>query len=173
MLSKAQLKCRYTAAHIPSCSTLALLAPDKYTCLSFHKPSPSSPHTYLAIAGSRPPNPSLVIDLAKFGNDKGNQVTPEVLCCSLNEKLSQISLLQVQLAAVRWTAKGNLIITSSSTSSSQSLQAAALHISAIIPSLLPHLTNTSIPQPRANVKWSKILINGVPTSASKDRAPYC
>ena len=58
------------------------------------------------------------------------------------------------------------------TSTPHSLQAAAPHISAIIPSLLPFSTTKPIPQPRANVKWSKILINGVPTGVSKDRAPY-
>ena len=134
--------------------------------------SPPNPRTFSAIAGSRPPNPSLVLDLAKFGTDKGNRVKLEVLCLSLNEKLGQLSPPQVQLAAVRWTAKGNLIITGGPTSTPQSLQAAAPHISAILPSLLPHITSTHFPQPRANVKWSKILINGVPTGASKDRAPY-
>ena len=34
--SYSPTKCRYTAAHIPSRSTLALLAPIKYTCFSFH-----------------------------------------------------------------------------------------------------------------------------------------
>ena len=126
----------------------------------------------MAIAGSRPPNPSLVLDLAKIGTDKGNQVKLEVLCLSLNKKLGWLSLPQVQLAAIRWTAKGNLIITGSPTSTPQSLQAAAPHISAIMPSLLPHFTSTHFLQPRANVKWSKILINSVPTGASKDRAPY-
>ena len=123
--------------------------------------STHSPLTYSAVAGSRPPNPSLVVDLAKFGTDKGTWVKPEVLCHTLNERLSQISPPQVQLATVRWTAKGNLIITGSPTSSPQSLQAAAMHISAAIPSIFPHLSSTPIPQPRANVKWSKILINGV------------
>ena len=136
------------------------------------KPSPPSSHTFLAIARSRPLNPSLVVDLAKFGNDKGNWVTPAVLCRSLNKRLSQITPPQVQLATIRWTAKGNLIITGGPASSPQSLQAAVLHISTFIPSLLPHLPNLPIPQPRANVKWSKILINGVPTGTSKDRAPY-
>ena len=88
--------------------------------------APPNPRTFSAIAGSRPPNPSLVVDLAKYGNDKGNRVAPEVLCRSLNEKLGRISLPQVQLAAVRWTAKGNLIITGGPASTPHTLQAAAL-----------------------------------------------
>jgi hypothetical protein len=54
------------------------------------KSSPT-PCTYLAIARSRPPNPSLVVDLAKYGSVKGDWVKPDTLCHNLNEKLSQIS----------------------------------------------------------------------------------
>ena len=97
------------------------------------------------------------MDLAKFGNGKENQVTLAELCHFLNERLSWISPLQVQLAAIRWTAKGNLIVTGGPTSSPQSLQAAALHISTIIPSLLSHLTNTHIPQPGLTSNGPKYL----------------
>ena len=115
---------------------------------------------------------TLVVDLAKSGMGNGTQVTLAVLCHSLNEKLSQVSLPQVQLAAIRWTAKGNLVVTGGPTSTPHSLQATAPHISTSIPSLLPISTINPILQPRANVKWSKILINGVPTRVLKDRVPY-
>lgn len=51
------------------------------------------------------------------------------------------------------------------------LQLAAPHISSIITNTLSLLPTNSLPQPRANVKWSKILINGVPTRASPGTGP--
>ena len=135
-------------------------------------PSPPNQRTYLAIAGSRPPNPSLVVDLDKYGIGKDDRVKPESLCQSLNEKLAAITPPQIQLVAVRWTAKGNLVVTGGPAATPQSLQTAAPHIGAIISLIIPSTCTTPIPQPRANVKWPKILLNSVPTGASKDRAPY-
>ncbi len=135
-------------------------------------PTTPSPRTYSAIARSRPPNPSLVVDLAKYGMDKDSRVKPEIMCQAINKKLAAISPPQVQLAAVRWTAKGNLVITGGPAATPHTLQTAAPHISSIIPSIIPSKITSPLPQPRANVKWSKILLNGVPTGASKDRAPY-
>jgi hypothetical protein len=57
--------------------------------------------TYSAVAGSRPLNPSLVVDLAHLGVSTGDQVKQEAICRALNEGLGRISPLQVQLAAVR------------------------------------------------------------------------
>ena len=142
---------------------------------SKQKAAPSSPpptRTYSVIAGSRPPNPSLVVDLAKSGLGKDSRVKPEVLCQAINKKLAAISPPQVQLAAVRWTAKGNLVITGGPAATPHTLQTAAPHISSIIPSIIPSKITSPLPQPRANVKWSKILLNSVPTGASEDRAPY-
>src|SRR5882672_10675804 len=45
---------------------------------------------------------------------------------------------------------------------------AANHIAAIIGTRFAKTT----PKTRANVKWSKILINGVPTGKSQSREPY-
>jgi hypothetical protein len=129
-------------------------------------------HTYSAVARSRPPNPSLVVDLAHLGVSAGDRVKLETICCALNEGLGRISPPQVQLAAVRWTAKGNLVVTGGPSSSPQSLQMVAPHINAILTLTLKLPSTSLISQPRANVKWSKILINGVPTGASKDREPY-
>ena len=67
--------------------------------------------TYSAVAGSRPPNPSLVVDLAHLSLPAEGRPRPELICETLNKKLREVSPPQVQLAAVRWTAKGNLIIT--------------------------------------------------------------
>ena len=52
--------------------------PKKPTQKGAPTPTPTRP-TYLAIAGTRPPNPSLVVDLAKSGLDQSSWVKPEKL----------------------------------------------------------------------------------------------
>jgi hypothetical protein len=60
--------------------------------------------TYLAIAGARPPNPSLVVDLAHLGLVDEDRPRPEVICSTLNVKLSALTPPQAMLAAIRWIA---------------------------------------------------------------------
>jgi hypothetical protein len=132
--------------------------------------------SYSAIAGSRPPNPSLVVDLARLELQKSSRLHPEAICKILNRKLGEVTPSQPQLAAVRWTAKGNLVVTGGPSTTSASLNSAAPHISNILSHALRlPASSTPIPQPRANVRWSKISINGVPTSASSlgdPRSPH-
>ena len=128
--------------------------------------------TYSAVAGSRPPNPSLVVDLAHLSLPVESRPRPELICETLNKKLGEVSPPQVQLAAVRWTAKGNLIITAGPSSTPVSLLSAAPHINAILTTTLQLSSHSPFTQPRANIKWSKITINGVPTGASPTRTPY-
>jgi len=128
--------------------------------------------TYSAAAGSRPPNPSLVVDLAHMDFPDGSRPWPEIICEVLNKKLGEVTPPQSQLAAVRWTAKGNLVITAGPSSSPVSLLTAAPHINAILSTTLKLPSYSPFAQPRANIKWSKITINGIPTGASPTRAPY-
>src|SRR5712691_9321025 len=128
--------------------------------------------TYLAVAGSRPPNPSLVVDLAHIDFPDGSRPWPESICEVLNKKLGEVTPPQPQLAAARWTAKGNLVITAGPSSSPVSLLSAAPYINAILSTTLKLPSHSPFAQPRANIKWSKITINGVPTDASPTRAPY-
>src|SRR5712691_1649962 len=133
---------------------------------------PQPPRTYSAVAGSRPPNPSLVVDLAHMEFPDGSRPRPESICEVLNKKLGEVTPPQAQLAAVRWTAKGNLVITAGPSSSPVSLLSAAPHINAILSTTLKLPSHSPFTQPRANIKWSKITINGVPTGASSTRNPY-
>jgi hypothetical protein len=62
----------------------------------------STPHkTYLAIAGSRPPNPSLVVTLDGYIFEEGTRPSPGAVCDILNTKLATISPPQAFLATVR------------------------------------------------------------------------
>ena len=55
---------------------------------------------------------------------------------------------------------------------SHTLQNAALHISSTITSILKLPSDTIKSQPRPNVKWSKLLINGVPTGVLKNSPAF-
>jgi len=134
-------------------------------------PPSAPPCTFSAIAGARPPNPSLLVDLAQLGIGKEGRVKQEILCYALNKELTAVTPPQVQLVAIRWTAKGNLVITGGPAATPHTLQLAAPHISISLPFLLSLPTNSPPLQPRPNTKWSKILINGVPTGVSNDRSP--
>ena len=65
-----------------------------------------------------------------------------------------------------------MVITGGPAVTPHTLQTAAPHISSIIPSIIPSQITSPLPQPRANIKWSKILLNGIPTRVSEGRAPY-
>ena len=136
-------------------------------------PAPPSapPCTFSAIAGARPPNPSLLVDLAKLSIGKEGWVKLEILYHALNKELAAVTPPQVQLVAIRWMAKGNLVITGGPATTPHTLQLAAPHISASLLHLLSLPTNSPPLQPRPNTKWSKILINSIPTGASNNRSP--
>src|SRR6266705_936071 len=127
--------------------------------------------TYSAAAGSRPPNPSLVVDLAHMDFPDGSWPRPEIICEVLNKKLGEVMPPRSQRAGVRWTVKGNLVIRAGPSSSPVSLLTAAPHINAILSTTLKLPSHSPFTQPRANIKWSKITINGVPTGASSTRNP--
>jgi hypothetical protein len=63
--------------------------------------SKPAPRMHSAAAGSRPSNPSLMVDLAHLGVSTGNRVKPETICYTLNNRLGRISPPQIQLATVR------------------------------------------------------------------------
>jgi hypothetical protein len=94
------------------------------------------------------------------------------ICEVLNRELVKISLTQVKVAAIRWTAKGNLVITGAPPASPAMLQLSALHIGAILTKALHLPHNHQVKQPRANVKWSRITINSIPTGKSESQGPY-
>jgi len=134
----------------------------------------SNPHpkTYSAAAASRPNIPSVVVSLATLKLAPEDRPRPELVCETLNSKLSAISPTMAKVAAAHWTAKGNLVITGAPPSSLSTLQAAAPHISNIISQAFQLPTSTPLPAARANTKWSKISLNGIPTGASNARGPF-
>jgi hypothetical protein len=130
------------------------------------------PKTYAAIAGARPPNPSLVVDSAKFFEAEKNRLAPGELCGLINERLRSLSQTPVIVAAVRWTSKGNLVVTGGPNTTPHSLQTVSAYISDYMSELARLPTHEYFEIARPNVKWSKISINGVPTGASDQHEVY-
>ncbi|KAI0245861.1 hypothetical protein BJV78DRAFT_1287043 [Lactifluus subvellereus] len=109
--------------------------------------------TYVDKAAA-PPRPSLGL--------------PSIICDWLNEHLTSSEHQQVRISATRWTDKGNLVLTGGISNTSHQLLTASLHIQSLLSEFYkgfipPH---TSLPI-QANVKWSKILINRVPTGVTE------
>jgi len=73
---------------------------------------------------------------------------------------------QVHISAIRWTAKGNLVVIGSSNVTLHQLQMAATVIAQAFVSSYSATVTPSPPPTWANVKWSKLLINGLPTGMS-------
>jgi hypothetical protein len=91
-------------------------------------PSPQSKDTnktpkciYSAVAGIRPPNPSLVVDLLHLKIVVEDQLWPEILYDAINKKLIAITPPLGKLVTVRWTAKGNLVVTGGTNATLHSL----------------------------------------------------
>ncbi|KAI9431174.1 hypothetical protein H4582DRAFT_2063032 [Lactarius indigo] len=130
-----------------------------------NKPPGSTPPTF-AKAAALPPHPSVVISLADI-DWQGERPNPPTLCSSINDALNLAQNDQVHISAVRWTVCGNLILMGSPNTLAHQLQLA-------IPTIQQHLAEhhldlcpTDPPLTiRPNVKWSKILINSVPTGVS-------
>ena len=112
------------------------------------------------------------MDLAHLGIAKEDRLWPEILCDAINKSLGAISPPQAKLVAVWWTAKGNLVVTGNTAATTHTLQLAAPHISNSITTSLQLPPESLKSQPQPNVKWSKLLVNGVPTGVLKSRAPF-
>jgi len=76
----------------PSKSKQKASTQNTYTPGPIHNPTPC---TFAAVAGARPPNPSLMVDLAPLGISQKDWVKPVHLCHALNQGLSTISPPQV------------------------------------------------------------------------------
>ncbi|KAI0282648.1 hypothetical protein BC826DRAFT_1110719 [Russula brevipes] len=94
---------------------------------------------------------------------------PSEICHLLNAGLLKTQYAQVQIAAARWTAKGNLVLTAGHNTTQPQLQFSSALIKKFLNDFLSNTAPTTI---RANVRWSKILLNSVPTGAAEGRVPH-
>src|SRR5712671_4389735 len=145
-----------------------LPSPNNAAHAKVQQPPKSPSKNFSAAAGTKPSTHSIVVDLAHWNLAASDRPPVETICKNINNDLATSSHSAVRLIAAKWTAKGNLILTSNASTSLNVLLPAANHIAAIICARFAKTT----PKTRANVKWSKILINSVPTGKSQSQEPY-
>jgi len=140
-------------------------------------PAPASrpaPPSFASVAKS-PARPSLVVALctSASGADVPLAVrrSPQEVVNHLNAELADAPH-PVTLSATRWTAKNNLMVTAGPNTSAHHLMQASHFISDALSTFLSHDSSPLPITTRENVKWSRILINGIPTRASTSRRPY-
>ncbi|KAH9008294.1 hypothetical protein EDB85DRAFT_2164642 [Lactarius pseudohatsudake] len=135
------------------------------------KPSGRSVSTF-AKAAALPPRPSVVLSLANT-NWNGSRPSPARICEGINAALEHAQNDQTRVSAARWTARDNLVLTGSPDTTAQSLQLATptirQHFSESYPDSRVTLPTLRV---RPNVKWSKLLINSVPTGVSPESHAY-
>ena len=134
-------------------------------------PSPPPPSTYASKAASTR-RPSLVLNIGD--STLTNEELQSALHLQLNNWLHSHGHIEIKLSAAKFTSKGNLVLTAHHATSQSQLDSISPQITNYVAKLLSDIGKTP-PSPittRANVKWSKILINSVPVGISKTRGPW-
>ncbi|KAH9169715.1 hypothetical protein EDB89DRAFT_2194199 [Lactarius sanguifluus] len=138
-----------------------------------HPEPPASPTSHVNLHTTLKPShhPSIIARI--MTEDPTNHPPPHILCNTINEALKRASHSCVHLSSARWTMKGNLVLTGGHANTLQQLLSARNKISESITSKFPniHKHSTAI-HIEANIRWSKIRINNIPTSVSNNRGPW-
>ncbi|KAH9028667.1 hypothetical protein EDB85DRAFT_1892408 [Lactarius pseudohatsudake] len=130
-----------------------------------HPDTPASPTSYTNLHTTLKPShrPSIIAHITS--EDPANRPPPHTLCNTINEDLKSGSHL--------WTTKGNLVLTGGHANTLKQLLSAWNKISnsltAKFPNIHKHSTALRI---EANIRWSKIRINNIPTGVSDSRGPW-
>ncbi|KAF8260384.1 hypothetical protein EI94DRAFT_1811792 [Lactarius quietus] len=122
-----------------------------------------TPPAMFASAAASSPCPSIVVSLDHLNWSTGKLSLAD-LCCGINQAMEASNNNQVCISAARWTVRENMILTGGPNTTAHHLQRAT-HI------IRHHLSKTYTLPPltiRPNVKWSKLLINSVPTGVITD-----
>ena len=132
--------------------------------------SPPPPPTFASKAASKP-RPSLVLNLGDAVLEKHIQGN---LVSLLNRCLFQAGHIEISLSAAKFTKKGNLVLTAHHTNTQSQLDSVSAGLAGEVERILKAAKSpTTAPvTARANVKWSKILINSVPVGIMDNRGPW-
>jgi len=90
----------------------------------------------------------------------------------INEALLTSLHHQISIFAVRWTAKGNLVVIGGHNVMLHQLQLVVSTIMQMFAKAYSAAVNPTPPPTWANVRWSKMLINGLPTGVSNAQATF-
>jgi len=133
----------------------------------------SQPPSYAATAAvpRLPTRASLVISLSHSTATTHlcaqASMAPASLVTICNDALVKASChANVWISTARWTPKGNLVVIGGPATSIAQLKDATHVLTTAIQSMLPEPMTSLASQ--ANVKWSKLLINGVPTGIDEE-----
>ncbi len=122
-----------------------------------------------------PVRPSLVMALrtSVSGGDIPLAIrrSPQEIVTNLNAELIDAHH-PITLSAAWWTAKNNLVVTARPNTSVYQLMQNSHIISDTLSIFLSHDSSPLPVTTRENVKWSRLLINGIPTRVSSSRGPY-
>ena len=118
-----------------------------------------------------PPQPSLMLSLIGHMLDTTLKTQAGVLAPGLvgvcNDALASVpTFTSVRVSACRWMPKGNLVVFAGLDTSRDQLSAAShlltLAVAASLPDASMHVSS------HLNVRWGKVLVNGVPTGVMDD-----
>ncbi|KAH9032048.1 hypothetical protein EDB85DRAFT_2145799 [Lactarius pseudohatsudake] len=138
-----------------------------------HPDTPASPtsHTNLHTTLKPSHRPSIIARITS--EDPANRPPPHTLCNTINEDLKSGSHSCVHISSARWTTKGNLVLTGGHANTLKQLLSARNKISNSLTAKFPniHKRSTAL-RIEANIRWSKIRINNIPTGVSDSRGPW-
>ncbi len=140
-------------------------------------PTPAScpaPPSFASVVKA-PAQPSLVVALhpSAPGADIPLAIhqSPQKVVSHLNAELTN-SHHPVSLSAAWWTTKQNLVVTAAPDTLAHQLTQASHFIFDTLSIFLSHDLSPLPITTRENVKWSQLLINGIPTGASPSHGPF-
>ena len=118
-----------------------------------------------------PPRPSLVLSLIGHTLDMTLKMQAGILAPGLvgvcNDALASVpTFASVQVSGCRWTPKGNLVVFAGPDTSRDQLSAASHLLTSAIAASLP--AAGARVSSHLNVRWGKVLVNGVPTGVTDD-----
>ena len=163
MLQKSLLKLKYPT----------MLPPPKLPSnpISNSTASPTTPSTPPDKSSTRPaPHPSIVVYLSQ--QELASCPHPQLICTTVNKFLTWSSHLKVHISAAKWTTRGNVTLTVGADNSLDQILATKSTISQGVMAHFPSLSTQTPPPITANSKWSKILINNIPTGTSSTCGPW-
>jgi hypothetical protein len=116
------------------------------------EPSNKTFPTYSAVAGARPKNTSVILDLTQTQSVHASRPRPVEICNLVNDVLTTSPHQQVHISAVRWTTKGNLVVIGGLDIPLQHLQLVALLILQAFTNTFTSAINPIPPTTQANVR---------------------
>lgn len=129
----------------------------------------STTPTYASLAAA-PARASAMVELEAEQEPKG--FPPAEICNIINRGLANSEHNLVRIAAAKWTMKGNLVFTAGLPITQQQLNNALPTISTLLHKVITVKSGDKPLRLKANVRWSKILLNKVPTGTMSLREAY-